>query len=241
MKISVCMATYNGGKYIYAQVKSILAQLAENDEIIVVDDCSKDNTIETLQSFNDARIKILVNENNYGHVYSFNKSLSLAKNDIIFMSDQDDIWHSGRVDIMRKYLIENKVMLVTSNSYFINDDSTPIIYNIEGVRSSQSSDYLKNILDIFRGKKNYFGCAMALCQKLNEVILPIPSYVESHDLWIAMAANIMNSNLHMDEKTFYRRVHTNNASILKRPLLKSYIRDGFSSEVSSIFAGDGEK
>ena len=62
MKISVCMATYNGCKYVKTQVSSILVQLREDDELIIVDDKSTDITVQILESFNDFRIKIIKNE-----------------------------------------------------------------------------------------------------------------------------------------------------------------------------------
>jgi hypothetical protein len=61
---------------------------------------------------------------------------------------------------------------------------------------------------------------MAFKKDLKQLILPIPSYVESHDLWIAKAANLVKLNIHCDNITLSRRVHGNNASIIKRPLYK---------------------
>lgn len=58
MKISVCMATYNGEKYIKEQLESILSQIGENDEVIISDDSSTDNTVEIIKAFSDNRIKI---------------------------------------------------------------------------------------------------------------------------------------------------------------------------------------
>lgn len=61
-KISVCMATYNGEKYIKEQIDSILCQLSENDELIISDDRSKDRTIDIIKSYNDSRIKLYIHE-----------------------------------------------------------------------------------------------------------------------------------------------------------------------------------
>ncbi|UVV78072.1 glycosyltransferase [Bacteroides fragilis] len=58
MKISVCLASYNGQLFIEQQIKSILAQLSEYDELIVSDDCSTDKTLEIVETLNDKRIKI---------------------------------------------------------------------------------------------------------------------------------------------------------------------------------------
>jgi len=71
MKISVCMATYNGEKYIEEQIKSILDQLSEEDEIIISDDHSKDSTINVIQRINDPRIKVYYNEGEKGYTKNF--------------------------------------------------------------------------------------------------------------------------------------------------------------------------
>jgi glycosyltransferase involved in cell wall biosynthesis len=217
-KVSVCIATYNGENYLEAQIRSILEQLAENDEVVVVDDCSTDNTVKILNELRDNRIKIYANESNRGHVFSFSRSISLANNDIIFLSDQDDIWISGRVGLMIDKLIGTNKLLATSNSDFINSAGEKINYSIDGVSERDSSKYIKNIFSIFRGDTTYFGCGMAFKKELVKVILPIPSHVESHDLWIAFAGNLLRSNLHLNEKTFLRRIHSNNASVVERDL-----------------------
>jgi glycosyltransferase involved in cell wall biosynthesis len=218
MNISVCLASYNGEKFIELQLSSIIKQLDEDDEIIIVDDCSTDNTLRIIRSIKDERIKIFLNEINKGHVFSFGRAIALATKEVIFMSDQDDVWLEGRVTLMKNKLQNSSAMLVSSNSYFVDAKGGEIDYNIDGVDSKFSNKNLSNIIDIFKGKENYYGCAMALKKELKELILPIPDYVESHDLWIAMAANIIKSNLHCDEVTLNRRVHGANASIVKRKL-----------------------
>ena len=219
MNISVCLATYNGAKYIEIQLHSILRQLSVSDEVIILDDFSKDNTLDLVRNFEDKRIKVFKNEINRGHVYSFGKAIELASNELIFMCDQDDIWLDRRLEFMKCSLLKSKALLISTNSNFIDSDGNIIDYSLDGVNSISSDKHFKNILDIFVGKTNYVGCAMAFKKELNKLILPIPSYVESHDLWIAMAANIIKANLHLDEQTLSRRIHGNNASIVKRKLL----------------------
>ena len=88
MKISVCMATYNGEKYIAEQIRSILPQLSEDDEVIVSDDGSSDATLDIVRSFNDPRIRIVQNELEHGYTKNFENALNHANGDIIFISDQ---------------------------------------------------------------------------------------------------------------------------------------------------------
>ena len=98
--ISVCIATYNGSKYIKEQIDSILPQLDECDEIIVSDDSSTDNTLSILKSYHDRRIIIFTNQKFNSPIYNFENALKHAKGDIIFLSDQDDIWEFNKVQVM---------------------------------------------------------------------------------------------------------------------------------------------
>ena len=91
MKISVCLASYNGAKFIEEQITSILAQLGPRDELIIRDDCSTDGTLTIVQSFCDPRIQWCVANENRGHVKNFEALIAMADGDIIFFSDQDDI------------------------------------------------------------------------------------------------------------------------------------------------------
>ncbi len=218
--VSICMAVYNGNKYIEGQLISILNQLHEEDEIIIVNDFSRDNTIEIIEGFQDPRIKIFHNEKNKGHVKSFEKAISLSTNELIFLSDQDDIWMPGKINFFKKYFEEQKVQLISSsficfdNDYNINSDDKYKLYN------SDSTKYYENIFRIFKGNIPYFGCAMGFRREFLEVILPFPDYVEAHDLWIGMAANIVKSNLHIEENSILHRIHDANATPLQRPFFK---------------------
>lgn len=84
MKISVCLATYNGGKYIKEQLDSILSQLDTTDEVIISDDGSSDNTLEVIKKLNEDRIKIVPNKLEKGYSKNFENAISHASGDIIF-------------------------------------------------------------------------------------------------------------------------------------------------------------
>jgi glycosyltransferase involved in cell wall biosynthesis len=217
MSISVCIATYNGERHILRQLASILAQLHEGDEVIIVDDCSKDGTIAAINTRDDRRITVHRNEQNCGEVFSFSRAIAMAKNDFVFMSDQDDIWTEGRAALMIRELNESGACLVTSNFDNMNDDEEPIEIPYEGVAAVNSKKHLQNVVDIFIGKTNYFGCAMAFRRDLIDVITPIPRFVESHDLWVAMAGNLIGANVHMDPSTLRKRKHAKNVTNIVSP------------------------
>jgi glycosyltransferase involved in cell wall biosynthesis len=214
------MATYNGEKYLYDQMISIVNQLRTEDEVIVVDDCSSDSTVKILRNMDDKRIKIFANDRNMGHVFSFGHAISKANNDIIFMSDQDDVWKDGRVALMVKRIVETDCLLISTNTEFMDINSAKKIFPVEKLKSSDSDRHMKNILSIITGKTGYYGCAMAFRKQMTSLILPIPTFVESHDLWIALASNLFGANAHLEEKTLIRRVHENNASIVERCIYK---------------------
>ena len=97
------MATYNGAKYIKEQLDSIIPQLRDDDELIVSDDASKDETLKIVESYNDPRIKIFHNEN-HGVAHNFENAMRQASGDIIYFADQDDVWLPGKLDKMEKFI-----------------------------------------------------------------------------------------------------------------------------------------
>ncbi len=210
MAISVCMATYNGERFLDAQMRSILEQLSPLDEVIVVDDCSTDGTRSLIGSFSDSRIKLFINDQRRREVYSFCRAMGLSRNPHIFLADQDDVWLPGRVRRMSAAL--ERAALVATNFQWIDAVGDQLSISVNGVRADESGKFLKNLAGIFIGKTSYFGCALAFRRDLMPLILPIPAYVESHDLWVAMAANVMGSTLNLDEPSLLKRRHDGNAT-----------------------------
>ncbi len=116
-KISVCMATYNGAAYIKKQMDSILSQELEEGyemEVVVSDDNSTDNTIEVLESYHDDRIKIFHHAphpryKHYNALMSagknFENAIMHASGDVIFLSDQDDVWYPHKVRTMLRHCV----------------------------------------------------------------------------------------------------------------------------------------
>ena len=141
--ISVCIATYNGEKHILKQLKSILPQLGKNDEIVLSDDSSTDNTINIVKNLKDNRIKILTGQKFRSPVLNFENALLNSSGDIIFLSDQDDIWHPQKVEKLCKILFKND--LVVSDCSFINDNDEIILKSYFEVAHSKSG-VIKNLI-----------------------------------------------------------------------------------------------
>ena len=99
--ISVCMATYNGERFIVGQIRSILSQLNADDELIISDDGSTDDTTILIEGIGDKRITLL-NGGFHSPIKNFENAIKHAKGDVVYLSDQDDLWLPGRVEAALK-------------------------------------------------------------------------------------------------------------------------------------------
>lgn len=225
--ISVCLASYNGQNYINIQIDSILNQLSTYDELIIVDDCSSDNTVDIIKNINDNRIKLYINKNNIGHVKSFEKALELSNGEIIFLSDQDDFWLNGRIDYMTKLLdASNSALLILTNYYTTNEQS--VFQNKVMPSFFKKTDRFVNIIRIFTGSSNYYGSMMALKRDLVHLSLPFPHFVKAHDLHLALSANIFGEVIQVNDVYTLRTItgsnlSSSNRSILQKILFRIYL------------------
>ena len=220
MQTSVCMTTYNGEKYIRDQVNSILNQIAEDDELIVCDDRSSDATVEILSSFQDERIKIVVNKENLGFNRNFSKCISLAQGDIIFLSDHDDIWLPDKVEkYLKVFREESNVVSIMSNMEII--DKNGLITNSRFL--DLKSGYSNRVWRIVKNfvKSTYYGCSIAFRKELVTKVLPLPFHF---DTWIGLVSDIYGRCYHLDEVTMQYRRHSNNFSTLKTSNLHMIMR-----------------
>lgn len=202
--VSVCIATYNGEKYIKEQLRSVLLQLNVNDEVIVSDDGSNDRTVELIQSFNDSRIKFLLGNKFSSPVRNFENALKHAKGDYIFLCDQDDVWLPDKVEVMLKYLIAYD--LVVSDCRVVDANLNVISESFFSVHMS-GKGFWKNLI-----LNTYVGCCMAFRRNVLNYILPFPNKIAMHDIWIGLSVELHNSIFFIDMPLILYRRHGKNAS-----------------------------
>lgn len=202
--ISVCIATYNGEKYIKDQLDSILVQLHTDDEIIISDDSSTDKTIEIIKSFNDKRIVLYENQKFKSPIFNFENSLTYASGDYIFLSDQDDIWVPNKVKVMKEFLVNFDLVLSDTDIIDSNGNiQKKSFYQINGSKKGLVRNIVKN---------SYLGCTMAFNQKILQRSLPFPKDIAMHDWWIGLIAELYGKTYFIDEKLIHYRRHGSNAS-----------------------------
>lgn len=212
--ISVCMASFNGAKYIQKQLDSILKQLGEEDELIISDDGSTDGTLEIINGYEDARITLLhhirptVNAQHYRvnrYVTSnFENALMHSKGDYIFLADQDDIWAENKIQVMTDFAQSN-----TDKDLFL---SSICVINEDG--SIKKSKVTPQISSFFKGLivAKYLGSSMMLTRRLLEGVLPFPKGIVSHDAWIGAMATFKHRMAIVDEPLLLYRRHGKNVT-----------------------------
>src|SRR5579864_1734663 len=97
---SVVLASYQGERFIGAQLESILPQLSPEDEVVISDDASTDRTLDVVARCGDARIKVLANRVRIGYVGNFQRAIDHSRGDSVFFSDQDDVWLPNKIAVM---------------------------------------------------------------------------------------------------------------------------------------------
>ncbi|MDB9235520.1 glycosyltransferase family 2 protein [Halorubrum ezzemoulense] len=210
--VSVAMCTYNGEEFLSEQLESILNQTRIPDEIVVVDDCSDDKTIEILGEFQESYpsvVKIFENKKNIGITKNFQKSISLTSGDLIAFSDQDDIWKETKLEKCINKLLSDPEQLVCHNSKIFQREKNTNRTLWDTRSPPDAKDATRQGMRLIQG--NYVqGATMMFTKDLIDEILPIPENW-SHDWYIALMGAIISGIIEVDEELLYYRQHNNNA------------------------------
>jgi len=201
-KISVVIAVYNGEKYIKDQLNSILGQIDDSTEVIISDNGSIDNTCQIIKEFKDSRIKLYENLENKGSTFNFEYGLKKASGNIIFLSDQDDVWLENKFAICIKWLEEFDV--VVTDCKIVNAD-LDVLHESYFSYSRSGKGIIKNLI-----KSSYLGCCMAFKRKVLQIATPFPSDIAKsyiHDIWIGFVSECFFSSYFINTPLLLFRRH----------------------------------
>lgn len=219
VRISVCLAAFNGEKYIKKQLDSILPQLSENDEIVISDDSSSDNTVAIIKDLNDKRIKLLENNFFQSPIYNFENSISHATGNIIFLADQDDLWLDHKLSTtLRIFVHKPSVTLVASDANIIDRDGKLVFNSFYSERLKFNSGVIRNLI-----KNRYLGCTLAFRKNMIDYLLPFPPDIPMHDVWIGIINKIYGEVYFIDSPLISYRRHENNFSPSSRSAVRQII------------------
>ncbi|HEY1803790.1 MAG TPA: glycosyltransferase [Terracidiphilus sp.] len=215
-RVSVCMAAYSGAKFIEAQIGSILCQLAPDDEIVIVDDCSQDDTVSRILQMRDSRIRLFVHEKNEGVVATFEDALRCATGNILFLSDDDDLWAPNKVErVLQEFERHPEAQLVASRVALIDERGQALPDDRVNRYGRFLPGFWRNII-----KNHYQGSAMAIRAAFLGRVLPFPrGKLFLHDAWIGTRNDAHGGKtVFINEPLVYYRRHSQNSSQRHDPL-----------------------
>lgn len=217
-KISVALCTCNGEKYIHSQLNSIFNQTHLPDEIIICDDNSEDDTFNLVRGVtkeSSIKIQIIKNTIRLNVVRNFEKAISLCTGDIIFLSDQDDIWMSDKVEKIYSYFDENpKINVVFTNAHLIDDNDLSFtdktLFDAVNFTGLTQQYFMEGFgIELLNIENRITGATMAFRKKYVSQLLPFPELNGVvHDELIALPAIVNQSIGFLDDCLMNYRIHS---------------------------------
>ena len=205
-KISIVMCTYNGEKYIKQQLNSLVNQTYKIFEVIVQDDCSKDNTIKIVKEFeNNLPLKIYINKENIGFNKNFEEAILKSNGDFIALCDQDDVWENNKLQILIEEIGDST--LIYSNSLLVDSQLNSLNKTL---KDRLKIDFISSFSAVNFLFNNCVSAHSMLFKKelLEYVRIPENFYF---DEYIAAVAASLNGVKYIDKNLVLYRQHDSNA------------------------------
>ena len=239
LQYSVALCTYNGARYVAAQLRSIVDASPPCAEIVLVDDASGDDTVDvvrdTLSRWN-GRLVVSINPVNVGSLRSFERALGLTTQPLIFLADQDDLWHVDKpARMLALFEARPDLLLLHTDARLVDDAGQPLGHTlfraIEATTTELAAIHRGDAFDAFVGATSPPGPRFALRRSLLEQALPIPDgWV--HDEWLAALASAIGVVECLEAPLIDYRQHATN-QIGARKL-------SFGAKVARSFARPGD-
>lgn len=211
--VSIIMPNYNSEKFLKSTVQSVLNQTYQNWELIIVDDCSTDNSLNVLALFCDDRIRIFKNYENLGAAKTRNKAIELSKGRWISFLDSDDLWQPEKLEKQLSFMIKNHIAFSCCDYDVINSSN-----EIKTTYSPTKNFYTyKDIL-----KHNVIGCLTVVYDsyKLGKVYMPeTATKREDFACWLSILKSGVNV-YYFHESLAQYRIHSNSVSSNKLDMIK---------------------
>lgn len=205
--ISIALASYNGSKFLREQLESFSKQTRLPDELVVCDDASIDNTIDILERFKATApfpVRIFQNSENVGLVRNFEKALSLCEGDLIFLSDQDDAWHSTKLEVVElEFARRPNIDLIINDAFYANENLI-----VSGIT------VLQRVLSVGANECGHIaGACTAIRSRFRDFLVPFPEGgCCQHDVYIHSWANLIGNKYVIAQPLQEWRVHGRNAT-----------------------------
>lgn len=202
---SIIMPAYNSARFIGESINSVLAQTYTDWELLIVDDCSKDNTAEMVAAFNDPRIHYQRNANNMGAAETRNQALKRAKGRYIAFLDSDDLWEPDKLEKQIAFMEMNGYAFTFSDYRIMKENGTWTGKMLHMPASLSYHHYLRNTA---------IGCLTVMIDRLKTGDFLMPNIKSSHDmaLWLLIMKRGFQAYAIPECLASYRLVSTSNTA-----------------------------
>ncbi|HEX7296167.1 MAG TPA: glycosyltransferase family 2 protein [Pyrinomonadaceae bacterium] len=212
---SVAMCTYNGSRFVSAQLESIAAQTRLPTELVVCDDASTDDTVGIVQHFAASApfpVRVEVNTRNIGSTKNFDKAIQHCEGQLIALADQDDVWLPRKLELIEAELQRApNVGLVFSDAELVDEHLRPLgqrLWKSIGFDESRQTQLHESSLNVLLPGWTVTGATMAFRSKFRTLVLPIPDELPMiHDGWIAAVISAVAEVSFIDEPLIKYRQH----------------------------------
>ena len=219
MRVSIVLATYNGACYLQEQLQSYITQKHRPHEVVICDDNSEDRTVSILQEFAKSApfdVRIFESKSRLGLTKNFERALTLASGDILFLSDQDDLWLPSKLQNVLAYFADHPEADVVINDAYYGDEAL----NITG------DTVLGRVLKVGAPPRSHIaGACTAITANFRDFIIPFPEKgLPQYDVYLHRWANIFATKHIIQLPLQIWRIHGSNASHsneLSRLVIKS--------------------
>ena len=205
-KVSIALATYNGERFLPEQLASFLAQTRLPDELVVGDDNSRDGTVALIEEFADRApfpVRITVNNPGLGPADNFATAITRCSGDVIFLSDQDDIWHADKLEKMLAFLdADPRRLIAVHDAALVDGEARPLGLTMGRQIAASGAPPEKGLVA---------GCCMAIDGRLARFYDPLPA-TKTHDAWLTMIADLLDVRGYLPEPLIDYRRHGSNVS-----------------------------
>lgn len=217
--VTIVMATYNGEKYLEEQLNSILSSTYKDFKLYIVDDGSKDSTMEILNRYRNKyphKIMFSQNKKNMGVTLNFLNAITKTTSDYVMLSDQDDVWLEDKIEKTMKRMKQMEVQfgrdipIAVFTDAYVTDNKLNIIQD-SFFRSSRLNPGLTDLPHLLMENK-LIGCTVMINGALREILKNnvLPTKARFHDGWLGLIAASMGKISFIPEPTLLYRQHEAN-------------------------------
>lgn len=179
--VSVVVPTFNDSKFIKETLVSILNQTYTNLDIVVVDDCSSDNTVEVIKTFSDKRIRLFQNNKNKGAAFSRNRAISECLGDYIAFLDGDDLWSLNKIETQVAFMLKNHISFSSTFYSFVDEEGNSLSTYMSSPKKITHKSFLRT---------DHVGCLTVMYERKVFPNLKIPDDIKKRNdyaLWIRLS------------------------------------------------------